>query len=201
MERFALVSVLKYAKTSFFPKWLRRPFYHIWNLWHRTTYQESFIQFAWLDFCWGSHIYILYFVHFTQNSNTFVVEGVFQKTIRWICFLTFRSEIHHLLHLLREFQTHWIILRVWNQQKNIGTLAFIQASFVAVLFVGIWFFPKKFNILCCCATAREKSVLGKMVITTLCTSNGFLRAFRYQHKICKISTKEKSPKGTSCQQI
>ena len=30
---------------------VKRPFCHLLNLWHRTTYYESFIQFAWLDFC------------------------------------------------------------------------------------------------------------------------------------------------------
>ena len=48
-ERFALLSVN--TSRPFFSGVIKRPFYHLLNLWHRTTYYESFIQFAWLDFC------------------------------------------------------------------------------------------------------------------------------------------------------
>ena len=49
-ETFTLVSI---DKLRLFSSGVinKNFFYHTLNLWHRTTYHESFIKFARLDFC------------------------------------------------------------------------------------------------------------------------------------------------------
>ena len=58
-KRKDLLCFLLIHQDHFFPVWLRRPFYYVLNMYHRTTYYESLIQFASLDFCWGSHDNVL----------------------------------------------------------------------------------------------------------------------------------------------